>query len=100
MTGRRRPRPAGASGGAADGARVSSGAVRTSAAGGSESVVSLASGSGKSCSVTPGGSGARAHGLGATFGLPAVDGDRGAPRVDWRDGTCGLGGRGSGGRVG
>src|SRR3712207_9379537 len=91
MTGRRRPRPAGASGGAADGARVSSGAVRTSAAGGSESVVSLASGSGNSCSVTLGGSGARAHVLGTTFGLAAIDGDRATLRVDGRDVTCDLG---------
>ena len=92
MTGRRRPRPAGASGAAAAGrSGVSSGAVSASAAGGSGSVVSLASCSGNSCSVTLGGSGSRAHVLGTTFGLAAIDGDRATLRVDGRDVTCDLG---------
>ena len=91
MTGRRRPRPAGASGAAAAGrSGVSSGAVSASAAGGSGSV-SLVSCSGNSCSVTLGGSGSRAHVLGTTFGLAAVDGDRVTLRVDDRDVTCDLG---------
>ena len=91
MTGRRRPRPAGASGAAAaGGVRVSSGAVSASAAGASGSV-SLVSCSGNSCSVTLGGSGSRAHVLGTTFGLAAIDGDRATLRVDGRDVTCDLG---------
>ena len=90
MTGRRRPRPAGASG--PGGIRVSSGAVSASAAGRSGSGSgSLVSCSGNSCSVTLGGSGARAHVLGTTFGLAAIDGDRATLRVDGRDVTCDLG---------
>ena len=96
MTGRRRPRPAGASGPAAtSGVRVSSSAVSASAGGsgsgsGSGSV-SLVSCSGNSCSVTLGGSGSRAHVLGTTFGLAAIDGDRATLRVDGRDVACDLG---------
>ena len=91
MTGRRRPRPSGASGAAAaGGSGVSSGAASASAAGGSGSV-SLVSCSGNSCSVTLGGSGSRAHVLGTTFSLAAIDGDRATLRVDGRDVTCELG---------
>ena len=80
-------------GAAAAGRRsVSSGAVSASAAGGSGSrSVSLVSCSGNSCSVTLGGSGSRAHVLGTTFGLAAIDGDRATLRVDGRDVTCGPG---------
>jgi hypothetical protein len=53
--------------------------------------VSLASFSGSSCTVTLGGSGSRAHVLGTTFALAAVDGDRATLRVDGRDVTCDLG---------
>ena len=93
MTGRGRPRPAGASGAAAAGrVGVSSGAVSASAAGGSGSgSVSLVSCSGNSCSVTLGGSGSRAHVLGSTFRLAAIDGDRATLRVDGRDVACDLG---------
>ena len=73
---------------------VSAGAVSASAAGASSSgagSVSLVSCSGNSCSVTLGGSGSRAHVLGTTFALAAVDGDRATLRVDGRDVTCDLG---------
>ncbi len=91
MTGRRRPRPAGASGAASAGrVGVSSGAVSASAAGGAGSVT-LVSCSGDSCSVTLGGSGSRVHVLGTTFRLAAIDGDRATLRVDGRDVTCDLG---------
>ena len=84
-------RPSSGSGAAAaGGGRVSSGAVSASVAGGSGSV-SLVSCSGNSCSVTLGGSGSRAHVLGTTFGLAAIDGDRATLRVDGRDVTCDLG---------
>jgi hypothetical protein len=96
MTDRRRPRRAGASG--TGGVRVSSSAASASAAGASGSrsksrsrSVSLASSSGSACTVTLGGSGSRAHVLGMTFGLAAVDGDRAVLRVDGRDITCDLG---------
>ncbi len=94
MTDRRRPGRAGASG--TGGVRVSSGAVSASAAGRSGSgsgsgSVSLVSCSGDSCSVTLGGSGSRAHVLGTTFALAAVDGDGATLRVDGREVTCDLG---------
>ena len=73
--------------------RVGASAASTSAAGASGSrsrsrSVSLASSSGSSCTVTLGGSGSRAHVLGTTFGLAAIDGDRAILRVDGRDITC------------
>ena len=84
-------RPSSGSGAAAaGGAGVSSGAVSASAGGGSGSV-SRVSCSGDSCSVTLGGSGSRAHVLGTTFGLAAIDGDRAILRVDGRDVICDLG---------
>ena len=73
---------------------VSSSAVSASAAGASGSgsrSVSLVSCRGDSCLVTLGGSDSRAHVLGTTFGLAAVDGDRAILRVDGRDVTCDLG---------
>ena len=71
---------------------VSAGAVSASAAGASVSrSVSRVSCSGDSCSVTLGGRGSRAHVLGTTFGLAAIDGDRATLRVDGRDVTCDLG---------
>ena len=76
--------------------RVGASAASTSAAGASGSrsrsrSVSLASSSGNSCTVTLGGSGSRAHVLGTTFGLAAIDGDRAVLRVDGRDVICDLG---------
>ncbi|WP_141242975.1 hypothetical protein [Geodermatophilus obscurus] len=53
--------------------------------------MSLVSCSGDVCSVTLGGRGSRAHVLGTTFGLAAVDGNRVTLRVDDRDVTCDLG---------
>ena len=73
---------------------VSSGAVSASAAGASGSrsrSLSRVSCSGDSCSVTLGGSGSRAHVLGTTFGLAAIDGHRATLRVDGRDVICDLG---------
>lgn len=66
---------------------VSSGAVSAATAGGAGSV-SRVSCSGNCSSVTLGGSGSRAHVLGTTFGLAAIDGDRVTLRVDGRDVTC------------
>ncbi|WP_456940650.1 hypothetical protein [Geodermatophilus sp. SYSU D00525] len=53
--------------------------------------VSLVSCSGDSCSVTLGGSGARAHVLGTTIGLTGTDGDRATLRVEDRDVSCTVG---------
>jgi len=73
---------------------VSSGAVSASAAGASVSVsgsLSLVSCSGDACSVTLGGRDSRAHVLGTTFGIAAVDGDRVTLRVDGWEVRCDLG---------
>ena len=91
MTGRRRPRPAGASAGRSG---VSSGAVSVSAAGASGSgfrSVSLVSCSGNSCSVALSGRGSLVHVLGTTFGVAEVEGTRATLRVDGRDVTCPVG---------
>ena len=86
-----RARSSSGRGGAAAGrGGVSSSAVSASAGGGA-GAVSRVSCSGNSCSVTLGGSGSRAHVLGTTFGLAAIDGDRATLRVDGRDVTCDLG---------
>ncbi|MGY1738988.1 hypothetical protein [Geodermatophilus sp. SYSU D00684] len=63
----------------------------SAAAGGGSGSVSLVSCSGDSCSVTLGGSGARAHVLGTTIRIIDVDGDRATLRVGDQDLPCTAG---------
>ncbi|WP_448639885.1 hypothetical protein [Geodermatophilus sp. URMC 63] len=63
----------------------------SAAVGGGSGSVSLVSCSGDSCTVTLGGSGARAHVLGTTIDFVSIDGDRAVLRVGDQDVTCTAG---------